>query len=75
MTHQQRLLSWLHDGRWVCGEEFLDGHFFTYSQRASDVNKRYPNRIVNRPCSQPGHSCDQYHDTWTDSLELFALAV
>lgn len=75
MKQIDRLLSWLSDGRWICGEEFLDGRFFTYSQRASEVNKRYPNRIINRACTQEGHSCDQYHDTWMDNLELFRVAV
>lgn len=73
MTHQDKLLLWLSDGRWICGEEFLDGRFFTYSQRASDVNKRYPGRIVNRPCREPHHSCDQYRDEFAAAPKQLAL--
>lgn len=75
MTNKERLLGWLSDGRWVCGEEFLDGRFFTYSQRASEVNKTWPGRIVNRPCHERGHSCDQYADTYArrpEQRELIA---
>jgi len=73
MSHKDKLLSWLSDGRWVCGEEFLEGRFFTYSQRASDVNKEWPGRIVNRPCHMRGHSCDQYADTFAQAPKQLAL--
>lgn len=63
MTHEQRLLEWLSDGSWHCGVEALEDRRYTFSQRASDVNKKEPGRIATRPCQQHTHPMYEYRDT------------
>lgn len=74
-THKERLLSMLADGCWHCGEEFLEARFYTWSQRASEVNRTWPGRIINRPCPDKRHHCDQYRDEYAAQPKQLALAV
>lgn len=64
LTQEQRLLQWLSDGDFHCGSEFLEGRFYTFSQRASNVNAREPGRILSRPCQQHEHKLHEYADAW-----------
>lgn len=81
MTQERRLIRWLSDGDWHCGSEALwgaggiEGPMYTFSQRASDINKKEPGRIITRPCQRHAHKLHEYLDTLARAPQQLALAA
>lgn len=63
MSQQDRILSDLASGEWVCGSQWLHSYLYVYSQRISNINGKQPGRIESRKCEQHAHPVYEYRDT------------